>query len=83
MIMPDNCSSLTCRTTEYEYCKKCSHAIWYGEGEHNGKIWKWEFTPMFGPLFLRKDGEPLKHQPIHEDHPAWKPFIKWFNKIKG
>ena len=57
-------------------------SIKFGEGiDRNGKLWRWEFQERFGPLFLRKDGEPLVNQPIAEDHPAWKPLIEWFEKI--
>ena len=38
---------------------------------------------MFGPEFLRKDGEFLKQQPMYENHPAWEPFEKWLEGIKG
>lgn len=49
-----------------------------GEGrDRNGKLWRWEFSPYFGPLFLRADGEPLARQPIAETHPAWEPFMRW------
>jgi len=35
---------------------------------------------MFGPLFLRKDGAPLKNQPVKESDPAWGPFLDWYGK---
>jgi len=55
----------------------CSHAVWLGAGkDKNGKVWRWEFNSRFGPIFLRKNLEPLVNQPI-EDHPAWEPFEKW------
>jgi len=52
-----------------------------GEGEAiiNGRKWMWEFHEMFGPIFLRKDGEPKKHQP-GENHPVWKAFESWLEK---
>jgi hypothetical protein len=59
-------------------------SIKFGEGiDRNGKLWKWEFTDRFGPLFLRKDGEPMVNQPIHENHPAWEPFREWFDKLNN
>jgi len=80
MVKPDICTSLICHPPQ-EYCKECSHAIFFGEGEDKkGKIWKWEFRSYGGPLFLRKDGEPLVNQPTEDDHPAWEPFEKWFKK---
>ena len=75
--MLDICTSLTgCRPCDY--CRKCSHSLTFGEGrDTGGRLWKWEFNPWFGPLFLRADGEPLKRQPIAENHPAWAPFEAW------
>jgi len=35
------------------------------------------------PVFLRKDGEPLVHQPAREDHPAWGPFEEWYKNRKN
>ena len=37
----------------------------------------WEFNHRFGPLFLRKDGEPLINQPKSESHLAWEAFETW------
>jgi hypothetical protein len=81
---PDICTSFNClKNLKSDYCHGCSHALWIGEGEHNGKSWRWEFSKYFGPLFLKKDGEPLKKQPISENHPAWIVFNKWENKLNG
>ncbi|MCK4815860.1 hypothetical protein KA005_08820, partial [bacterium] len=65
--------------------QKCSHAIYLGEGkDRNGKVWRWEFKPSAhsGPLFTRKNGEPLKNQPIASWHRAWEPFEAWHTKLK-
>lgn len=49
-----------------------------GEGfDRNGRLWRWEFSEMFGPLFVDKRGGPLKVQPMDERHPAWVPFEEW------
>ena len=78
MIEPDICTSLICPGPPNKHCPKCSHAIFFGEGtDVNGKVWRWEFNPMFGPTFLNIKKKPLKRQPISENHPAWKPFEKW------
>ena len=78
MNKPDICTSLNCTSFPCGYCSKCSHSIFLGEGtDINGKKWKWEFNRMFGPIFLRKDDEPLKNQPISENHPVWEVFEKW------
>ena len=78
---PDICTSLTCTSLGSDYCMKCSHGIHNGSGiDKNGKEWRWEFNPYFGPLFVRKNGEPLSNQPIAPWHRAWKPFEKWLKK---
>ena len=78
---PDHCSSLRCNDFG-SYCKKCSHASYDGAGkDSNGKMWRWRFSPHLGPLFERKDGEPLKRQPS-EKSPAWDVFEAW-NKLRA
>lgn len=50
----------------------------FGEGvDRNGRLWRWEFSEMFGPLFVDKKGDPLRVQPISEKHAAWQPFEHW------
>ena len=80
-LEPDICTSLTCTSFGSDYCVKCSHGIFKGSGiDKNGKEWRWEFNPYFGPLWIRKDGEQFKNQYFSEKHPAWKPFEKWLKK---
>ncbi len=50
-----------------------------GEAVVNGRTYRWEFHNYCGPLFLRKDGEPLKNQP-GEHHPVWPYFDQWMKK---
>ena len=77
------CTSLQCGNYNCAYCLKCSHAIYMGSGiDKHGVAWRWEFNPRFGPLFVTKKGEPLKHQPIEETHPAWTPFETWHEVFK-
>jgi len=65
------------------YCRQCSHSSFLGSGcDETGHLWRWDFSPQFGPLFLRKDGEPLAHQPEGADHPAWGAFEKWLEEWK-
>jgi hypothetical protein len=54
-----------------------------GEGSAvvNGREYRWEFHEYCGPLFLRKDGEPLVNQP-GEKHPVWAEFSKWYDLYK-
>lgn len=57
----------------------CNMTPHHGEGrDRNGKLWRWDFGEYVGPLFVNKRGDPLKVQPLSEDHPAWQPFEKWF-----
>ena len=80
-MTPDICTSLNCSKLGCKYCPKCSHAVMLGGGrDRNGKVWRWSFNPMFGPLFLRKDSMPLKNQPDTENHRAWEPFDRWLEK---
>lgn len=40
--------------------------------------WQWfDFDERFGPLLTDRHGEPLKAQPITENHAFWKPFEAW------
>lgn len=62
----------------------CSFHTASGEGRDiNGRLWRWDFSKIFGPVFVDKYGNPLKAQPIKETHPAWGPFNTWYAKRKG
>lgn len=54
--------------------------IW-GDGplvlRHAGKVWRFEFSEMFGPILLTQQWEPKVHQPDREDHPFWEAFYAW------
>ena len=88
-MKPNQCTSIRAALTgegctDYPtYCPKCSHALYVGQGkDKNGKLWRWQFSPMFGPDFLKKNGDFLKRQPAGEDHSAWGPFSEWQKGIK-
>ena len=77
-MIPRYCSSMHCASYGCDYCSECSHASHYGAGEDiNGKYWRWDFNPYFGPTFLRKDGEFMMQQPSNHS-PAWNVFQKWY-----
>ncbi len=42
-----------------------------------GKEWRFEFSEMFGPSLLTKNGEVAVRQPLDERHPFWAPFNRW------
>jgi hypothetical protein len=48
-----------------------------GTVEVDGKIVRFEFTRIFGPLLVDDNAQPLEEQPIFEDHPFWAPFLAW------
>ena len=41
----------------------------------NGREWRFDFSKMFGPLWLRKDGEPRVCQ--YPKKEVWDEFTKW------
>ena len=76
----DYCTSLNCKSWGSEYCSRCSHYLKYGLGEDvDGTTWRWEFNPMFGPLFLDEEFEPLYDQP-NEKSLCWDTFQKWYDE---
>jgi len=75
---PYCCTSSLCNNLGCDYCKKCSHAIWRGQGRVKGKLYKWEFEPSMGGgvefwnyATKKYDGFP------GERDPAWTAFKKW------
>jgi len=63
------------------HCLGCSHAIYIGKVDLKGKVWTFEFRPMFGVFFTRKDGEIRSKQP-NELHPIWQKWNIWFNEFQ-
>lgn len=43
----------------------------------DGKEYPFDFSERFGPLWLRKDGEPKANQIACERHPVWPAFEEW------
>jgi len=68
------CSSFHCANYHCDYCKKCSHANFFQEQEYNGKLYRWTFSPMWGPLFCNKDWNDCKCQPVSPYSVKWKAF---------
>ena len=44
----------------------------------NGRIWRFDYDKMFGPLWLRKDGTERTCQ--YPNKAVWKEFEKWQKK---
>jgi hypothetical protein len=47
----------------------------------NNYVWRWEYSEMGGPLFLRKDGTARKCQ--NPNKKVWKAFDSWLQKYKN
>jgi hypothetical protein len=45
---------------------------------HKGKVWRFEFSDMFGPVLLTQKDDPSDRQPDREDHPFRDAFQPWF-----
>lgn len=58
----------------------CSFHTASGSGGFGGKIFYWDFSEMFGPLFTDKDGRELKKQPGIRSY-AWKAFDIWHKEL--
>jgi len=82
MTKPDGCTSINCVSFGSDYCPKCSHALYFGEGYVGEKLWKWEFSP-FGPNFYKADGETLRSRYPGEKHLVWDVFEQWYNNLRG
>lgn len=50
--------------------------------DRNGKRWRFDFDPRFGPLVVTKRGDPVAHQP-GERSPFWPAFQAWFDAREG
>lgn len=54
------------------------------EGKVKGITYRWEFAWWGGPTFLKKNGDPLKRQPVPRypgrQRGAWLAFERWFAK---
>lgn len=51
------------------------------EGVSPNGHYRWDFSWRWGPLFLKKNGNPLKNQPM-PGSPAWSAFNDWYEKFR-
>lgn len=58
----------------------CSFVDEFVEYEYKGRTYRWEFSSMFGPLFVNQDWEPRKHQPVGPRGKHWEAFCDWWDK---
>ncbi len=77
LVMPDVCSSTMCEPPK-DHCRECSHALYLGEMRVSGLKWSFEFSPMFGVTFVRRDGTSRFHQP-KEDSEVWVEWQRWYD----
>jgi len=74
MRKPTICTSSHCDNLGCDYCPRCSHAIYRGSATIDRRKYEFEFEPMFGVNFKRKN----KYDWIPaQRHKAWKAFEKW------
>jgi len=63
------------------HCWDCSHACFEGQAKGRGrKLWRFEFNPCRGFLFLNKDDSTSKIDPA-EKNPIWKKLAAFVRKI--
>ena len=81
MRKPDICTSLRCGPPN-SHCVECSHAIYKGRGVVDGRVYRWEHSPRFGPLFTKAGGKGEPDWVPNGRHGVWKVFQEWLNKIE-
>jgi len=79
MIKLNSCTSFNCNDYNCDYCHKCSHAYYKGSATIDGRKYKWEFNPWFGPMFSCKTINKHDWLP-NQRHKVWQHFDKWYNK---
>jgi len=78
-VKPDICSSFSGCRPPTNYCRNCSHAHFEGRATIKGRLYRWEFNPVFGPLFSRRDQGECDWTP-HARHPVWAAFQRWHDR---
>jgi len=61
-----------------EHIYICSSHTATGQEEYNGKMYYFDFSDRFGPLFTNKRGDVLDKQPGVRSY-AWKAFNAWYD----
>jgi hypothetical protein len=56
----------------------CTPTVRRGQAQVGPTLWRWEYSPRFGPLWLRKDGEPRECQ--NPKRAAWDAFERWLDE---
>lgn len=75
---PNVCTSINnCNSYGSNFCKKCSHSIWYGR---EGTI-KWEFKPYMGFEFYKlSESNRFREFDPNGDDPIWDVIAEWYDK---
>lgn len=81
IVRPNICTSLQCSPPK-RHCRDCSHAIYTGRAEIDGRVYRWEHSPQFGPLFSRSRSGECDWSP-HARHKVWQVFQEWHDRKFG
>lgn len=83
MRKPDICTSNNAKCQPpMAYCSKCSHAIYFGRAVVGGRVYRWEYSPRFGPLFAKAGSKAEPDWMPNGRHKVWKAFGKWLERIE-
>ena len=82
LVCPSICTSMQCGPPPKPHCRECSHAIYKGHAVIAGRVYRWEHSPQFGPLFSRARGGFCDWSP-HGRHAVWAAFQKWHDRKFG
>jgi len=72
------CNSFSGCNPPQTYCIRCSHATFRGQATINGRTYRWEHNPYYGPAFERR-GEFNWHPNPY--HPVWEKFDDWLTRL--
>jgi hypothetical protein len=82
LVRPSICTSLSCGAPPRPHCRDCSHAIYEGRASVRGRVYRWEHTPRWGPLFSRKLTGECEWLPGAR-HPVWTAYERWHDRKFG
>jgi len=77
-MTPSICTSAHCSPPQ-KHCPQCSHAIYKGRVTVKGKVYRFEFTPMWGPMVWAKCKDDYDWTP-NARHPFWNAFQMWYER---
>jgi hypothetical protein len=80
-IRPTRCTSITarCDPRTARHCPRCSHAEYSASAVVDGRTYRLEFNPLFGPRFWNARGRELASPRAA----LWRRFQAWHDKHFG